>query len=118
MNITVTPENQIPTAVVDSVTTVEDAAVVGNVLDGSLSGGTADSDSDGGTIQVTGNTIPSNGTLTAGVAANGLFTYTPNTGYTGSDSFEYTISDGQGGTATATVKYYRDTGEPNPDCGS
>ena len=30
-------ENQIPTAVVDSVTTVEDAAVVGNVLDGSLS---------------------------------------------------------------------------------
>ena len=64
---------------------------------------TADSDSDGGTIQVTGNTTPSNGTLAAGVAANGLFTYTPNTGYTGSDSFEYTISDGQGGMATAMV---------------
>ena len=97
---------------------MEDAAVVGNVLDGSLSGGAADSDSDGGTIQVTGNTTPSNGTLAAGVAANGLFTYTPNTGYTGSDSFEYTISDGQGGTATATVNITVTPGEPNPDCGS
>ena len=29
--------------------------------------------------------------------------YTPNAGYFGTDSFKYTISDGNGGTATATV---------------
>jgi hypothetical protein len=35
--------------------------------------------------------------------ANGAYTYTPRTGYTGADSFTYTISDGNGGTSTATV---------------
>jgi serralysin len=32
-----------------------------------------------------------------------FLTYTPNTGFSGSDSFSYTISDGNGGTDTATV---------------
>ena len=30
-------------------------------------------------------------------------TYTPETGFTGNDSFDYTVSDGSGGTASATV---------------
>src|SRR4051794_1237512 len=35
--------------------------------------------------------------------ANGLVTYTPAAGFTGTDSFSYTVSDGNGGTATAMV---------------
>ena len=34
---------------------------------------------------------------------NGTFTYTPNAGYNGPDSFTYTIKDGDGDTSTATV---------------
>ncbi|KRR21582.1 DUF5801 repeats-in-toxin domain-containing protein [Bradyrhizobium retamae] len=34
---------------------------------------------------------------------NGTFTYTPEAGYTGADSFTYTIKDGDGDTSTATV---------------
>jgi len=33
----------------------------------------------------------------------GMLTYTPDPGYTGSDTFMYTISDGRGGTDSATV---------------
>ena len=35
--------------------------------------------------------------------ADNTVTYTPAAGYSGPDSFTYTISDGRGGTATATV---------------
>ncbi len=37
------------------------------------------------------------------VNADGTITYTPAANYTGADSFSYTIGDGQGGSATATV---------------
>jgi hypothetical protein len=37
---------------------------------------------------------------------NGEFTYTPDPGFCGADSFTYTIDDGNGGTATATVEIY------------
>ncbi|TVS19742.1 MAG: tandem-95 repeat protein [Planctomycetaceae bacterium] len=50
-----------------------------------------------------GHTQPSLGTLISG--ANGAFTYTPNPGVTGpaTDTFSYTVSDGQGRTRTADV---------------
>jgi hypothetical protein len=35
--------------------------------------------------------------------ADGSFTYTPVANYNGPDSFNYTIADGKGGTASATV---------------
>ena len=35
--------------------------------------------------------------------AGGTITYTPKAGFTGNDAFTYTISDGRGGTASATV---------------
>ncbi|MGV0803675.1 Ig-like domain-containing protein, partial [Mycolicibacterium elephantis] len=41
-----------------------------------------------------------NGTVTL---SDGVITYTPDTGFVGSDSFTYTVNDGNGGVATATV---------------
>ena len=55
----------------------------------------------GSAIHVTAHTNPAHGTLTQ--HANGSFTYTPASGYTGADSYTYTIADAFGRTATATV---------------
>ncbi len=44
---------------------------------------------------------PAHGTLT--LNANGSFHYTPNLGYSGNDSFSYTVSDGRGGWNVGTV---------------
>lgn len=44
---------------------------------------------------------PSHGSLTLNL--NGSFTYTPNAGYVGGDSFQYTASDGVATSAPATV---------------
>ena len=64
-----------------------------------------DSDPDGDTISVTLNSSPSNGTLNF-VEATGRFEYVPDAGFVGTDSFNYTISDGVAtdtGTVTITV---------------
>ncbi|MQR86851.1 tandem-95 repeat protein, partial [Bacillus megaterium] len=47
------------------------------------------------------NPPPSNGSVVLG--ANGVFTYTPNLNYTGTDTFGVLVSDNQGGTALSTV---------------
>ena len=86
--------NTAPVAVADEFSTEFETPAVGNVL-------TNDSDVDLDALSVLSNTDPANGTVT--IAATGEFTYTPNAGFEGSDSFEYTISDGNGGEATATV---------------
>jgi hypothetical protein len=59
-----------------------------------------DSDPNGFALSITSTTTPSHGT----VAINGgsSLTYTPTTGYSGGDTFNYTISDGHGLTASAT----------------
>ena len=56
---------------------------------------------DGGTLEVSSSTPPSNGTLT--INADGSFTYVPNPDFNGVDSFTYTITDTDGTTSTATV---------------
>ncbi|HEY2577799.1 MAG TPA: cadherin-like domain-containing protein [Streptosporangiaceae bacterium] len=77
------------------------ATVSGSLLDG-------DSDPDSSDpITVTGNTTPAHGTVT--VNANGTFTYLPNAGFSGTDTFQYTITDSddaqnpKSATATATI---------------
>ncbi|MCS6883293.1 MAG: cadherin domain-containing protein, partial [Chloroflexaceae bacterium] len=61
-----------------------------------------DSDPDGDPLTITAVGTPSNGSVQ--IIENGqALRYTPGAGYLGPDSFTYTISDGRGATATATV---------------
>ena len=91
----------LPTAVNDAYTTNEDTPFTATLGVNDLLFN--DSDIDGDTLTV--NTTPvvdvSNGTLV--LNADGTFTYTPTANFNGSDSFTYEISDGNGGTAQATV---------------
>ncbi|WP_295641014.1 Ig-like domain-containing protein, partial [uncultured Methylibium sp.] len=59
-----------------------------------------DSDPDGHPLGVIAATSP-NGTVT--INANGTLSFTPAANFNGPTTISYTISDGQGGTATATV---------------
>ncbi len=59
-----------------------------------------DSDPDGDALTIGAVTAPAHGT--AAISANAIV-YTPQAGYSGPDTFNYTISDGRGGTATASV---------------
>lgn len=59
-----------------------------------------DSDPDNDPLTITAVSSPSHGIAT--ISSNGIL-YTPTAGYSGVDSFTYTISDGRGGSATASV---------------
>src|SRR6185295_13193616 len=60
-----------------------------------------DSDPDGDPLSVTVSTTSANG---GGITvSDGWVFYTPASGFTSTDSFTYTITDGQGGSATGTV---------------
>jgi hypothetical protein len=61
-----------------------------------------DTDPDGDQLVVTGVSAPTNGSVTFD-AQNNVVNFTPATGYTGSAGFTYAISDGRGGTASASV---------------
>lgn len=86
--------NEHPTATSDTYTVNQNSQA--NLLDVLAN----DSDSDGGTLTITGVTVPSNGTT---ISTAGLIWYTPNHNYIGTDTFQYTIQDGQGGFDTETV---------------
>ncbi|WP_374188725.1 DUF4082 domain-containing protein [Sinorhizobium sojae] len=61
-----------------------------------------DNDVDGDSLSITGVSGATNGTVTFDSQSNSLI-FTPNTDYTGPASFSYSIADGRGGTASATV---------------
>ncbi|HKB00735.1 MAG TPA: Ig-like domain-containing protein, partial [Gemmataceae bacterium] len=94
VSITVTAVNDAPVAKNDSAATDEDTAAAIAVL-------ANDTDVDGDTLTVSAVTQPAHGAVV--VNADGTVTYTPAANYNGADSFGYTVSDGHGGTATATV---------------
>ncbi|WP_206816215.1 Ig-like domain-containing protein, partial [Chroococcus sp. FPU101] len=102
VNITVSPVNDAPVANNDSATTNEDTAVTIAVL-------ANDTDVDGNPRNLTSFTSGANGTVTRndnGTPSNladDTLTYTPNANFNGTDSFTYQISDGLGGTSSATV---------------
>jgi hypothetical protein len=94
VSITVTSVNDVPVANDDTATTLEDTPITVDVL-------ANDTDADSDTLAITGVTDGANGT--AVLNADGTVTFTPNANFFGSDSFTYTVSDGQGGTDSATV---------------
>jgi CshA-type fibril repeat protein len=96
INITVNaPGNQPPNAVDDSATTGFNTPITLNVLGN-------DTDPEGNSLSIADiQQDTDNGGQV--VIENGQLIYTPPAGFTGNDSFSYTISDGQGGTDTATV---------------
>lgn len=88
------PVNQAPVAANDSAWTAPGTPVTIAVL-------ANDSDPDGDALTITAAGQAQHGQL---VINNGqTITYTPTAGYSGSDSFTYQVSDGRGGTASATV---------------
>ena len=89
--------NDPPIANDDSATTVLGTAVTVPVL-------LNDIDPNGDPLVITAAGGATNGTLA--VNANSGVTYSPDAGYSGPDSFTYTISDGNGGVATATVNVF------------
>ncbi|WP_128636333.1 beta strand repeat-containing protein [Bradyrhizobium lupini] len=104
VNGTVTAVNDAPVAGNDSFTTLEDTPITLDVRgnDSDVDGDTLTITQINGTGIVTGATVSvTGGTVT--LNANGTLTFTPAANYNGSPSFTYTVSDGNGGTATATV---------------
>gem|GEM_PF-3543431 len=98
VTINVTPINDAPVAFDDAAITDEDIAVTVNVL-------ANDSDVDGDLLSVSTVSAASNGSVF--INADNTVTYTPNAGFSGVDSFTYTMSDGfvnASATVTITVK--------------
>ncbi len=94
--VTVAGTNDGPTAVADTATvsqggvlTLTPAQLLGN-----------DSDIDGDTLSISSVQGAVNGTVSI---VGGNVVFTPAAGYSGPASFTYTLSDGQGGSSTATV---------------
>ncbi|WP_219641102.1 Ig-like domain-containing protein [Cohnella sp. CFH 77786] len=96
VSITVTAENGVPTATNATATTPE-----GTPLTGQLAG----TDADGDTLTYAKVSDPQHGTVVMSVY--GSYTYTPEDGYTGPDSFTFTVTDGtmisDPGTVSITV---------------
>ncbi len=104
--ITVNAVNDQPVANPDSATTQKDNAVKISVL-------TNDEDADGDQLTVSNPTQPTNGQVDCTQA--GECTYTPSSGFTGQDTFDYTALDGNGGTNTATVNIAVEEPPPPPE---
>ena len=94
LDIDIVAVNDIPQANSDSATTEQDTAVVISAL-------ANDTDAENDTLSITSTTDPSHGSVS--ISEDNQILYTTEADYSGTDSFDYTISDGNGGTDTATV---------------
>jgi VCBS repeat-containing protein len=97
VTVTVAP-NTSPAAVNDSYTASENNALSENAAAGVLAN---DSDPDGDSLTAVLASQPTHGSLTFN--SNGSFTYTPQSGFAGADSFNYRASDGVVTSNLATV---------------
>ncbi|MFQ6610366.1 MAG: Ig-like domain-containing protein, partial [Fidelibacterota bacterium] len=94
LSVTVDPDNDDPVAGDDNYETNEDNVFSNNVLDN-------DSDIDGDVLTATVDQLPTHGSLS--LNNDGTFTYNPDSNYNGSDSFTYSVSDGNGGSDVGSV---------------
>ena len=94
VNIEAFASNDPPNAVNDSGSTNEDQSVTINVV-------ANDTDPDGDTLSVINTTSPAHGSVA--IVNSASVRYTPAANYHGSDSFSYTVSDGNGATDQAQV---------------
>jgi hypothetical protein len=94
VTVTVSPVNDAPMAVADTASAVQHDPIDIDVL-------TNDIDVDGDALTLVSVTRPSSGT--AKIRPDGKIRYRPRGGFSGTDSFTYTVSDGNGGVSTATV---------------
>ncbi|MDX1997980.1 MAG: tandem-95 repeat protein [Thermoanaerobaculia bacterium] len=94
VSLTVTPVNDPPVAVADAFSMTMEATLT----TGSLAN---DTDPDGDPLAITALGAASNGTAT--LLSPDSFSYAPALNFAGVDSFSYTVSDGQGGSAVGTV---------------
>ena len=94
VTVTITGVNDGPVAADDTASTSQDTAVDIDVLSN-------DSDPDANDVLSVTSASAANGSVV--INADGSLTYTPDAGFSGSDTISYEISDGNGGTASATV---------------
>jgi len=93
VRVTVRGVNDPPTAADDAATTPYGMPVTVDVL-------ANDSDVEGDALTIAQASSGANGKTS--INGDGV-TYAPNSGFSGADSFTYTVADGQGGSAGATV---------------
>ncbi|MCA8904327.1 MAG: cadherin-like domain-containing protein, partial [Hyphomonas sp.] len=86
--------NTPPVAVDDTASTTDQNPVV-------IDAAGNDTDADNDTLNVSAFNQPANGTVTQLV--DGTLQYVADAGFSGDDTFGYTVSDGNGGTDTGTV---------------
>jgi VCBS repeat-containing protein len=98
VTITVMPVNDAPVATDDNYAVLENQSLIVTAGNRLLSN---DTDAEGNPLTASLVSDPSHGTLT--LNPNGTFTYTPNAGYHGTDSFTYKANDGSADSNTATV---------------
>ncbi|MDX1543811.1 MAG: Ig-like domain-containing protein, partial [Christiangramia sp.] len=99
VTITVNPEpNQAPSAAADSYPTEFETTLTVSAANGVLSN---DTDPDGDALTALLQTDVSNGTLN--LNGDGSFTYTPDPGFSGEDSFTYLATDGELSSNVVTV---------------
>ena len=90
-------------SVVDNVTPVANAQSVSTNENTAVSGTVTGSDADSNPLTYAVASSPGHGSLTSFNASTGIFTYTPTTGFYGSDSFTFTATDGTNTSSAATV---------------
>ncbi|MEO1298257.1 MAG: Ig-like domain-containing protein, partial [Cyanobacteria bacterium J06636_16] len=111
----VEPGNTPPVATNDTYVTLENTPFTPTLGVNDLLINDSDPNNDPLTVVTTPIGSPNNGTVS--LNSDGTFTYTPTAGFTGTDSFVYEISDGNGGTAQATaiVSVSGQSGTGGPD---
>lgn len=102
------PANAAPVGGADAYGTVEDTPLT-VAAPGVLAN---DTDADGDSLTATGATQPAHGEVS--LATNGSFTYTPDAGFFGSDTFTYTANDGTAASAATTVTITVEEEDPGP----